>query len=95
MVVQPVVALSRMRTVHRRASGLGPMPDLIAFAEIRRNHACVTDEERQNKIISWIEPDERGTVHCLDEQDLNEEVLDCTVQVGGLCDRNAVTRSLP
>ncbi len=71
------------------------MPAGSALAEIRRNLAGMTNEERQDKIIPWIEPDERRTVHCLDEQDLNEEVLDCTVQVGGLCDRNAVRRSLP
>lgn len=38
----------------------------------------MTNEEKQKKIIPWIDPDERLTVHFLDEQDLNAEVTGCS-----------------
>ena len=53
-----------MRTVHRRASGLGPMLDLIALVEIRRKHACTTNEERQILVLisrTDVSSDERRT----------------------------------
>jgi hypothetical protein len=37
----------------------------------------MTNEEKENVIRSWIDPEERVTVHFLDEQGLNAEVTGC------------------
>lgn len=38
----------------------------------------MTSEEKQKLIIPWIDPNERVTVHFLDEQNLNAEVIACS-----------------
>lgn len=38
----------------------------------------MTSEEKRKKIMPWIDPDERVTVHFLDEQDLNAEITGCS-----------------
>lgn len=40
----------------------------------------MTNLEKQKKIIPWINPEERITVHFLDAQDLNAEVTGCSDQ---------------
>jgi hypothetical protein len=41
----------------------------------------LTNEEKQNRIRAWINPEERVTVHFLDAPDLNTIVTGCTDQV--------------
>jgi hypothetical protein len=41
----------------------------------------LTNEEKQNRIRPWINPEERVTVHFLDAPDLNTTVTGCTDQV--------------
>ncbi len=38
----------------------------------------MTNQEKQKKIIPWINPEERITVDFLDAQDLNAEVTGCS-----------------
>lgn len=38
----------------------------------------MTNEEKQQCILPWIDPEERVTVHFLDAPDLNAEVTKCT-----------------
>jgi hypothetical protein len=40
----------------------------------------LTNEEKQNRIRPWINPEERVTVHFLDAPDLNTTVTGCTDQ---------------
>jgi len=40
----------------------------------------MTNQEKQKKIIPWINPEERITVDFLDAQDLNAEVTGCSDQ---------------
>ena len=40
----------------------------------------MTNQEKQKKIIPWIDPEERITVDFLDAQDLNGEVMGCSDQ---------------
>ena len=49
----------------------------------------MTNEEKQNRILPWINPEERVTVHFLDAPDLNTTVTGCTDQIGRPLDRNA------
>ena len=51
----------------------------------------MTNEEKQKKNVQWIDPEERVTVHFLDEQDLNAEVTGCNAQ---LVDLSIETRVL-
>ena len=37
----------------------------------------MTNEEKRDKIRQWIDPEERVTVHFLDEQDLTTEITGC------------------
>ncbi len=37
----------------------------------------MTNEEKVKKIVPWIDPAERVTVHFLDEQDLSAEITGC------------------
>jgi hypothetical protein len=41
----------------------------------------MTNEEKMILIRPWIDPEERVTVHFLDDQDLNAEVTGCTDQL--------------
>jgi hypothetical protein len=41
----------------------------------------MTNEEKVKKIFQWINPEERVTVHFLDEQDLNAEVTGCNAEL--------------
>jgi hypothetical protein len=41
----------------------------------------MTNEDKQNRIRSWINPEERVTVHFLDAPDLNTTVTGCTDQL--------------
>lgn len=41
----------------------------------------MTNEEKMRTIRPWIDPEERATVHFLDEQDLNAEVTSCNAEV--------------
>jgi hypothetical protein len=41
----------------------------------------VTNEDKQNRIRPWINPEERVTVRFLDGPDLNATVTDCTDQL--------------
>jgi hypothetical protein len=41
----------------------------------------MTNQEKQNRIRPWINPEERVTVHFLDAPDLNTTVTGCTDQV--------------
>lgn len=38
----------------------------------------MTNEEKIKKIVEWIDPEERVTVHFLDVQDLTAEVTGCS-----------------
>jgi hypothetical protein len=40
----------------------------------------MTNEEKQNRIRAWINPEERITVHFLDAPDVNTTVTGCTDQ---------------
>jgi hypothetical protein len=51
----------------------------------------MTNEEKVKKIFQWIDPEERVTVHFLDEQDLNAEVTGCNAE---LVDLSLETRVL-
>lgn len=51
----------------------------------------MTNEEKQKKIVQWIDPEERVAVHFLDEQDLNAEVTGCSDE---LVDLSIETRVL-
>ncbi len=50
------------------------------FASVK-NDVHMTNEEKQNRIRPWINPEERITVHFLDAPDLNTTVTGCTDQV--------------
>ncbi|TKS58465.1 MAG: hypothetical protein EWM72_03004 [Nitrospira sp.] len=41
----------------------------------------MTNEDKLKKIVPWIDPEERVTVHFLDEQDLNAEVTGCNAEL--------------
>ncbi|MBK9307042.1 MAG: hypothetical protein IPM58_08135 [Nitrospira sp.] len=41
----------------------------------------MTNHEKRKKIIPWIAPEERVTVHFLDEKDLNAEVTGTTEEL--------------
>lgn len=41
----------------------------------------MTNHEKRKKIIPWIDPEERVTVHFLDQKDLNAEVTGTTEQL--------------
>ena len=41
----------------------------------------MTTKEKIEKIVPWIDPEERVTVHFLDDQDLIAEVTGCTEQL--------------
>lgn len=41
----------------------------------------MTNEEKVKTIHPWIDPEERVTVHFLDEQGLNAEVTGCTTEL--------------
>ncbi len=41
----------------------------------------MTNEEKVKAIRPWINPEERITVHFLDEPDLNAEVTDCNAEL--------------
>ncbi len=41
----------------------------------------MTNEEKETRIRSWIDPEERVTVQFLDAPDLNSTVTDCTDQL--------------
>lgn len=41
----------------------------------------MTNEEKVKRILPWIDPEERITVHFLDEQDLNAEVTGCNAEL--------------
>jgi hypothetical protein len=41
----------------------------------------MTNHEKRKKIIPWINPEERVTVHFLDEKDLNAEVTGTTEEL--------------
>ncbi len=51
----------------------------------------MTNEEKLKKIVQWIDPQERVTVHFLDEQALNAEVTGCNAE---LVDLSIETRVL-
>ena len=40
----------------------------------------MTNEEKMEKVIQWVDPEERVTVQFLDVQDLNAEVTGCSDQ---------------
>lgn len=41
----------------------------------------MTNQEKVKTIRPWIDPEERVTVHFLDEQDLNAEVTGCNAEL--------------
>ena len=41
----------------------------------------MTNHEKRKRIIPWIDPEERVTVHFLDEKDLNAEVTGTTEEL--------------
>jgi hypothetical protein len=41
----------------------------------------MTNEDKQRRILPWIDPEERVTVRFLDVSDLNATVTDCTDQL--------------
>lgn len=41
----------------------------------------MTNHEKQQKITPWIDPEERVTVHFLDQKDLVAEVTGCTSEL--------------
>ena len=41
----------------------------------------MTNEDKLKKIVQWIDPEERVTVHFLDQQDLNAEVTGCNAEL--------------
>jgi len=41
----------------------------------------MTNEEKEQRIRQWIDPEERVTVHFLDAPDLNAKVTNCTDQL--------------
>ena len=41
----------------------------------------MTNEEKRKKIIPWVDPEERVTVHFLDERDLSAEITGTTDQL--------------
>jgi hypothetical protein len=41
----------------------------------------MTNEEKVKKIAPWIDPEERVTVHFLDQRDLNAEVTGCNYEL--------------
>jgi hypothetical protein len=43
--------------------------------------ARMTNEEKVKQIAPWIDPEERVTVHFLDERDLSAEVTSCNYEL--------------
>jgi hypothetical protein len=41
----------------------------------------MTNQEKQKKIITWIDPEERVTVHFLDDQGLSAEITGCSEEL--------------
>ncbi|WP_455242542.1 hypothetical protein [Petrachloros mirabilis] len=41
----------------------------------------MTNQEKQKKIIPWIDPEERVTVHFLDDQGLSAEITGCSEEL--------------
>jgi hypothetical protein len=54
---------------------------LGSFFTSVKNDVHMTNEEKQNRIRPWINPEERVTVNFLDAPDLNTTVTGCTDQV--------------
>lgn len=50
----------------------------------------MTNHEKRKQIIPWIDPEERVTVHFLDEKDLNAEVMGTTEELVDLAIENDV-----
>lgn len=51
----------------------------------------MTNQEKQKKIVPWINPEERITVNFLDAQDLNAELMGCSDQSVDLSIETRVT----
>ena len=62
---------------------LDVVPAQIIFPSMKED-VHMTNEEKQNRIRPWINPEERVTVHFLDAPDLNTTVTGCTDQVADL-----------
>jgi hypothetical protein len=64
----------------------------MSFAcDLRGGVPGVTNHEKRKKIIPWINPEERVTVHFLDEKDLSAEVTGTTEE---LVDLSIETKAL-
>jgi hypothetical protein len=74
------------RTFQRRRPWQNKQPTIldgltarIIFSSVKEG-VHLTNEEKQNRIRPWINPEERVTVHFLDAPDLNTTVTGCTDQ---------------
>ena len=51
----------------------------------------MTNEEKMKKIATWIDPEERVTVHFLDQRDLSAEITGCNDELVDLSIETNVT----